>query len=109
MSRDSSCASAVSKCSRVTRFAGGLRARLARDLDHRHCERFVSAGRWKNMPRVRRGWGAESRRMSKSELFTHFAERFGIKRAEAGEFFDALQQLTEQELLRCGEFVAETP
>ena len=40
---------------------------------------------------------AESRRMSKSELFTHFAERFGIKRAEG--------QLTEQELLRCGEFV----
>ncbi len=28
---------------------------------------------------------AESRRMSKSELFTHFAERFGIRRAEAGE------------------------
>ena len=48
---------------------------------------------------------AESRRMSKSELFTHFAERFGIRRAEAGEFFDELQQLTEQELLRCGEFV----
>ena len=48
---------------------------------------------------------AEARRMTKSELFTHFAERFGIKRAEAGEFFDELQQLTEQELLRCGEFV----
>ena len=48
---------------------------------------------------------AESRRMSKSELFTHFAERFGIRRAEAGEFFEELQQLTEQELLRCGEFV----
>ena len=48
---------------------------------------------------------AESRGMSKSELFTHFAERFGIKRAQAGEFFDELQQLTEQELLRCGEFV----
>ena len=46
---------------------------------------------------------AEARRMTKSELFTHFAERFGIKRAEAGEFFDELQQLTEQELLRCGE------
>ena len=43
--------------------------------------------------------------MSKSELFAHFAERFGIWRAEAGEFFDELQQLTEQELLRCGEFV----
>lgn len=48
---------------------------------------------------------AESRRMSKSELFEHFAERFGIKRVEAGEFFAELQQLTEQELLRCGEFV----
>ena len=48
---------------------------------------------------------AESSRMTKSELFTHFAERFGIKRTEAGEFFDELQQLTEQELLRCGEFV----
>ena len=33
----------------------------------------------------------EPRRMSKSELFTHFAERFGIRRAEAGEFFDELQ------------------
>ena len=43
---------------------------------------------------------AESRRMSKSELFTHFAERFGIKRSEAGEFFDELQQVTGQELLR---------
>ena len=48
---------------------------------------------------------AESGRMTKGGLFTHFAERFGIKRTEAGEFFDELQQLTEQELLRCGEFV----
>ena len=47
----------------------------------------------------------DSRRMSKSELFTHFAERFGIRRTEAGEFFDELQHLTRQELLRCGEFV----
>ena len=36
--------------------------------------------------------------MSKSELFAHFAERFGIRRAEASEFFDELQQLTEQKL-----------
>ena len=43
--------------------------------------------------------------MSKNKLLTHFADRFGIKRAEAGRFFDELQQLTEQELLRCGEFV----
>ena len=48
---------------------------------------------------------AESGRMTKGGLFTHFAERFGIKRTEAGEFFDELQQLTDQELLRCGEFV----
>ena len=46
----------------------------------------------------------ESRRMNKSELYAHFAERFGIKRAEAGAFFEELQQLTGQELLRCGEF-----
>ncbi len=48
---------------------------------------------------------AESRRMNKSELYAHFAERLGIKRAEAGAFFEELQQLTGQELLRCGEFV----
>ena len=48
---------------------------------------------------------AEARRMGKTELFTHFAERFGIKRTEARELFDELQLLTEQELLRCGEFV----
>ncbi len=48
---------------------------------------------------------AESRRMSKSELYARFAERLGIKRAQAGEFFDELQRLTGQELLRCREFV----
>ena len=47
----------------------------------------------------------ESRRMNKNELYAHFAERFGIQRAEAGAFFEELQQLTGQELLRCGEFV----
>ena len=44
-------------------------------------------------------------RMTKIALFTHFADRFRIKRAEAREFFDELQQLSEQELLRCGEFM----
>ena len=43
--------------------------------------------------------------MTKTALFTHFAERFGIKRTEAREFFDELQQVSEQELLRCGEFM----
>ena len=44
-------------------------------------------------------------RMTKTALFTHFAERFGIKRTAAREFFDELQQVSEQELLRCGEFM----
>ena len=48
---------------------------------------------------------AEGRRMGKTELFGHFADRFGVKRADAREFFDELQSLSEQELKRCGEFV----
>ena len=48
---------------------------------------------------------AESSRMGKTELFTHFSERFGIRPAAARDFFDELQQLSGQELLRCGEFV----
>ena len=47
----------------------------------------------------------EARRMGKSELFNHFAERFNLKRAQAREFFDELQQLSESELKRSGEFV----
>ncbi len=48
---------------------------------------------------------AEARRMGKSELFSHFAERFDVKRTQAREFFDELQQLSERELKRTGEFV----
>ena len=48
---------------------------------------------------------AEARRMGKSELFSHFAERFDVKRTQSREFFDELQQLSEKELKRCGEFV----
>ncbi len=47
---------------------------------------------------------AEARRMGKSELFNHFAERFGVKRTQAREFFDALLELSEAELKRTGEF-----
>jgi len=53
-------------------------------------------------------WGdvmAEARRMGKSELFSHFAERFEVKRTQAREFFDALTELAEKELKRSGEFV----
>lgn len=48
---------------------------------------------------------AEARRMGKSELFSHFANRFGIKRTQAREFFEELRQLSESELTRSGEFV----
>jgi len=48
---------------------------------------------------------AEARRMGKSELFAHFAERFEVKRAVAREFFDELTMLAEKELKRSGEFV----
>ena len=53
-------------------------------------------------------WGdvmADARRMGKSELFSHFAERFEMKRTQAREFFDALSELAEKELKRSGEFV----
>ena len=48
---------------------------------------------------------AEARRMGKSELFSHFAERFEVKRTQAREFFDELTTLSEKELKRSGEFV----
>ena len=48
---------------------------------------------------------ADGKRMSKTELFSNFADRFGLKRTEARVFFDHLQQLSETELKRSGEFV----
>ena len=48
---------------------------------------------------------AEARRMGKSELFSHFAERFDMKRTQARDFFDELTALSEKELKRSGEFV----
>ena len=48
---------------------------------------------------------AEARRMGKSELFAHFADRFEQKRAQARGFFDELAALAEKELKRSGEFV----
>jgi DNA-binding protein HU-beta len=47
----------------------------------------------------------EARKMGKSELFSHFAERFDIKRTQAREFFEELGVLCERELKRSGEFV----
>src|SRR5204863_8075381 len=48
---------------------------------------------------------SDARRMGKSELFSHFAERFDVKRTQAREFFDDLTALAEKELKRSGEFV----
>ena len=48
---------------------------------------------------------AEARRMGKSVLFSHFAERFDVKRTQARDFFDELAILCEKELKRSGEFV----
>src|SRR4030095_8421577 len=45
---------------------------------------------------------ADARRMGKSELFSHFAERFEMKRTQAREFFDELSTLAEKELKRSG-------
>jgi DNA-binding protein HU-beta len=47
----------------------------------------------------------DARRMGKSELFSHFADRFEIKRTQAREFFDELALLAEKELKRSDEFV----
>src|ERR1700739_1374479 len=48
---------------------------------------------------------SDARRMGKSELFSHFAERFDVKRTQAREYFDELTALAEKELKRWGEFV----
>ena len=43
---------------------------------------------------------AEARKMGKSELFAHFAERFEWKRTQAREFFEYHTELSEKELKR---------
>ena len=47
---------------------------------------------------------ADARRMSKTDLFAHFTEKFGMTRTEARDLFDELQRLSEAELKRSGEF-----
>jgi len=43
--------------------------------------------------------------MGKSELLSHFADRFEIKRTQVRDFFDVLNELAEKELKRSGEFL----
>src|SRR3982074_2879199 len=45
---------------------------------------------------------ADARRMGKSELFSHFAERFEMKRTQAREYFAELTALAEHGLKRPG-------
>lgn len=48
---------------------------------------------------------SEARRMGKSDLFSHFADRFEMKRTEVRDLFEELTSLGEKELKRTGEFV----
>ena len=48
---------------------------------------------------------AEAGRMGKTQLFAHFAEKFALTRTQVRDIFDELQQLSERELKKCGEFV----
>ena len=48
---------------------------------------------------------SRGKRMSQSEVIGHFSEKFGIKRAEAKDFFTELSELAGREVKRGGEFV----
>ncbi len=45
------------------------------------------------------------KRMTQSEVFNHFAERTGMKRAQVKQFFDDLANLATSEVKSGGEFV----
>jgi DNA-binding protein HU-beta len=45
------------------------------------------------------------KRMTQSEVVNHFAEKFGMKRAQAKELFDELANLAQSEVKTNGEFV----
>lgn len=43
--------------------------------------------------------------LSKADLFAHFEQRLGLKRAQVKEIFEELAALSEKELKRSGQFV----
>ena len=45
------------------------------------------------------------KRMTQSEVINHFAEKFGLKRAQAKEMFEELASLAGNEVKSNGEFV----
>jgi DNA-binding protein HU-beta len=48
---------------------------------------------------------AGRKRMTQSEVFNHFADKTGMKRAQVKEFFDELYNLASTEVKSNGEFV----
>jgi DNA-binding protein HU-beta len=48
---------------------------------------------------------AGKKRLTQSEVFNHFAEKTGLKRAQVKEFFDELANLASSEVKSNGEFV----
>ena len=48
---------------------------------------------------------AGRKRMTQSEVFNHFADKTGMKRAQVKEFFDELYNLASSEVKSNGEFV----
>ena len=48
---------------------------------------------------------AGKKRMSQSEVYNHFAEKSGMKRAQIKEFFEELASLAMSEVKSNGEFV----
>ncbi|HEX7174376.1 MAG TPA: HU family DNA-binding protein [Pyrinomonadaceae bacterium] len=48
---------------------------------------------------------AGKKRMSQSEVYNHFAEKTGMKRAQVKEFFEELSNLAMGEVKGSGEFV----
>lgn len=48
---------------------------------------------------------AGKKRMTQSEVLNHFADRFGLKRAQVKELFDELANLAQTEVKSNGEFV----
>ena len=45
------------------------------------------------------------KRMTQSEVINHFADKFGLKRAQAKEIFEELGNLAQSEVKNNGEFV----
>ena len=51
------------------------------------------------------GTAAGKKRMTQSDVFNHFAERTGMKRAQVKQFFEDLASLATSEVNNNGEFV----